>query len=189
MKPPFLIVALISSLLLTGCGALIPQNHTEQAAVKTAGSLNETHDDQMTKRSSIPQMKVGGWGNKVEIQPGPQSAPFETVVKSSGSTDSSGSDSAEGKQWTKIPLWVALIGTAVGIAALIAVFKWAKRSSPAVAAAFNAADTEVAALIGKLESQLQTATTDSQKVGILAALADANKARGKIASQAPPPPA
>lgn len=117
----------------------------------------------------------------------------EVTIKSTEEIDSNGNDRMIGTTTSSIPLFVKIIGFALGVGALAAIVLWIIRSvrsgayGAAAQAAFGVADRGMASAIGNIEAQLQTSNDPAQRQTLLATLASLNKERGKIASQAPPP--
>lgn len=144
---PFIILA--ACFLLNGCvGGLVPANRTESAAVHSSEKVAAEHETTIKKviegerqpPPPQPNVKVDGRNNLVSMtfeSPKPPTNSYrETLDLADGSQMKAGSE-GESKTFMKkqIPLWVALIGTAVGLGLMILVWKWAKRSSPTFAAA------------------------------------------------------
>lgn len=189
----FIAAAVASCCLLTGCSALIPSEHKQQVAVQTAGELTAKQQDSVTRRSALPNLIASGKESKIEVTLPTQAAAFSTEVKSESEVESAGKDSAKGTTASSIPLFVKLIGAAVGLALLAGIIFWIVRSvragaaGAAAAAAFNLADRQIASGIGSIETMLHAANDPKEKTLLLAHLANLEKIRGKIATQAPAP--
>jgi hypothetical protein len=150
---------IVTAAVLSGCGALIPTEHKEQVAVKSAGSLETSHNDTVTKRSAMPPLDVHGWGNKVDIK-----VPESTMKsESQSSTDSNGDDSAAGLSIVKQPLWFKLLMIGVALAVLILVWRWIKLEFPAVGKAASVADGVLQREIERLKTKAMS-TTDPTKL-------------------------
>lgn len=191
MKTRSLFVSSLSLVLLAGCSALIPTEHKEQVAVQTAGELSAHQQDNLTKRSSLPNLIASGKESKIEVTL-PQGVSYQSEANASSTVASSGQDSAKGSTTSSIPLFVKIIGAAVGLGLLAAVVFWivssvrAGAAGAAASAAFNLADQHIAGSISSLESMIRISNDPTQKNTLLAQLADLEKTRGKIATQAPP---
>jgi hypothetical protein len=178
--------ASLAGALFTGC-SLIPSDHRTQEAVKTAGELGATHSMEVRKAVETPPVTIiaKGFGKvdaKIEAPKG------GTVATETDTQKSSGNDSAFGSSSTIIPFAVkAAIGLVV-VVGLVVLIKYLTKQSPAVAAIAGVADREVAGIVGKLEAHLAAASDPNTKATQATILSDANKARGKVAAQAPPPP-
>lgn len=173
-------------LLVAGCGTLIPSEHKEQVAVRTAGELAATHSANVTKQSEnvAPPMNlsISGKDNKLDLKV--ESARTSTKVEAADTQDSSGHDSAFGSSMHTIPLFVKLIGAAIGLGLLFFVIKWIvsylRKSSPAIDAAFQAGDELAAKWINEARHEAMATTDPNALAKLNARIAQMEADRGKF---------
>ncbi len=179
-------------LTLTGC-ALVPRERSQQSTLAKREITSDVrafdvsrHLVSETPTITMPPIAVRGASNVVSVTLTPPRV--ETVTHQAATNAAAANQvSTEAERSTvTIPLFVKLIGGAVGLALLLAVIfggLWlARRHSLAAAAALDTADGELAKIIGSIEARLHTAT-DGEKVSALSQLNDLNKTRGKLALQ------
>jgi len=117
---------------------------------------------------------------------GPLPAHRETVRITSGSTGvASTTEAASGFQKVSIPLGVSIALVAIGILLLVYAFRKVRQSSAAVNAAYTAADEALASQINRYRTAASTSADPLQMAQHNAAVAELEKARGKLAAQGP----
>lgn len=129
-------------------------------------------------------VNVGGTSNSVNVINAPAASPAgyqatnEAHTQSSGAYQNNYSDDYFSK--TQLPWSIALIGTGIGIFAIFAAIRYARKTSPAVDAAIGYAEREVADVIRTFEHQARTETDPETLAHTNSTLAELNQARGKI---------
>ena len=169
-------LTLLPLILLTGCSALIPTEHKEQVAVKSAGSLETSHNDTVTKRSALPSIDMRGWGNKLDLKV-PET---QLKINSSADIDSSGDDSAAGFSWTKIPLGVKICLIAVGLGALLLIWRWIKLEFPAVGKSAQLGDSVLQREIDRLKTKAMSTTDPARLAEVNADIAHLTQEKANI---------
>jgi hypothetical protein len=128
---------------------------------------------------------------RVRVEIGDQTTSEETAESSSLNTTAKQISTAS--DITSQPLWVKLVGGAIGLGMLAWVVFWIKRkieqgaAGAAAAASFKLADEALASAVTAAETRLKGNTDADDAAHLTAALSDLEKARGKIKSHAPPP--
>ena len=180
-----------------GCGSLLPKERSQQTRVAQkemlASASRESFERAVkseTPTITMPAITVSGSSNTVALTVAPPKVETVTRLAATNTVNTVETSASEEKKTVTIPLFVKLIGSAVGLAmlfAVIAVALWyARKHSAAAAAGLDAADRHLASAIATVESKLNTAAPSDQSQ-LLSQLADLNKLRGKIAVQQTPP--
>ena len=201
------------ALLSIGCGALLPEKRTEGASVKASESVANTQTmavERITRGTPPPSVTVSGVSNRVELNYGstgrltsaarvekiPPSISSETdsqtfteSVKANvgTSTDSKVVDQAKAHTAINTPLFVSLIGCAVGILLLLYTFKQVKNSSTAISATFDLADETLKRHIENARSRAISSVDKNQIAEEMRRIAEYEAERGKLALHRPPP--
>lgn len=188
MKTKHLLISVALVIALTGCaGGLVPKEVNENAAIQSAEHIQTSHETELTKQSvgSTAPISVtqSGSSNVVNVAVMPPSANV-TTTDTAGST--SRTNQASTTSWaSSIPEGVKLILLGIGLLIVFLVLRYAwtyiRTNSPAVAAAYSAADQSLATVIGHIESKRATATDAATQANLNDLLATANKARGQLA--------
>jgi len=190
--------------LAVGCGSgLVPTEHQQAAALTTADNINSQQALTIQKAisgSPPPNVTISGTNNTTYLSPGipvqprtgvtsedlpPSTTYQELTTVTSGSTQKAGSKAEQ--TWydeIRIPLGVKIAMLAVGLAMLVAVVGgaiwWARHSSAAVNAAWEAADQQAAKAIQRLEAKVASTTDAAAKAALLQEKAELEKERGKL---------
>lgn len=146
--------------ILTGCGQLIPMKRSEQEGMKANQTIATEHE--LTVRRVVEPVIGNGltWSNGA--------LPMRQDLEIHDRATVAGQSHEEAKGWYKqtVPLWVSLIGLGVGILIFFFAIKYARKSSPAVDAAWGAADNAVAGVIRNLRAKA-VASTDAEELARL----------------------
>lgn len=173
-----------AALLLAGCGTLVPTERHASQSVKTTEAI-ATESERTTQRtlSVVPEMaRVLVQESNVVAVPMGHSLSETLTVSSRTSTGAGSKDSANGSSITSIPLFVKLIGGAVGLVLLVLAIRHAINSArgTAVGAALEVADRGAGAVLDQIDSLLATVTSEAEISRLNSLKAKAEKERGKL---------
>lgn len=175
---------LLCALLGLGCSALIPSERHQSAAVRTTEAI-ATESERTTQRtlSVTPEMAlaVNRDSNVVAIPLG--SSISETLkVTSRTGTGAGSKDTAIGTSTITIPLFVKVIGAAIGLLLLVAAIRYAVNAArgTAIGATLALADRSAGSVLDAIDSMLSTVTSESEISRLNALKAKAEKERGKL---------
>ena len=192
MKTKHILIGISLALLLTGCaGQLVPHEANQKAALASAAQIETTHESEITKQVNGTPAPINitqsGTSNTVSVA---VLAPAATVSlhDTAGSTSHTDQQSTASDSYT-IPMFVKIIGLAIGLLVLFLVLKYVwtyiRTNSPAVDAAYKLADAKLAEVIGHIESKRAAATDPQVQANLNDLAATANKARGQLAGSQP----
>lgn len=188
------VIAILSCLLLTGCGALLPstnqRSQSAQESSKAVASQAQTLK-KVVEGSKPPEIKIGGWGNTVEFAgrlPDEKpvvgiDVPYRESVQYKSSLETDNHAASESDFWSKstIPMGVNLMLLAAGILAIIFAINRARQSSAAANAAFQATDAGLASLIRSLRDRASTSTDPARIADYQTQIAELESQRGRLA--------
>lgn len=174
-----LIATALTTLWLAGC-SLIPMKRQEQEGIQASQQIATEHELTL-RRVTEPVVQPPGL-------PGKSNAGVREDLTVTDKAHAGSESHEQAHSWYKqsFPLWVSLIGMAVGVGLLIFVFKWARRSSPAIDAAFRvgeqaaeSAANELSGVIRNLRTHAVTATDPSQQALLQTHISELEAARGR----------
>lgn len=194
------IVAILSCVLLTGCGALLPstnqRSQSAQESSKAVASQAQTLK-KVVEGTKPPEIKIGGWGNKIDFAgryfeepkvtgidvPIQSTVPYRESVQYQSSLETDNHAASESDFWSKstIPMGVNLMLLAAGILAIIFAINRARQSSAAANAAFQTADAGLASLIRSLRDRASTSTDPARIADYQTQIAELESQRGRLA--------
>lgn len=122
-----------------------------------------------------------------------QPSEIHASTESGGASNAGEQMSASSFDITSIPLFVKIIGLAVGIglisAVVIIVLKKIRQGAagPAAAAGLRVGETAITAVLNGVEAKLPHVTDEAAREHLLAVQKDLEKARGKVTGPAMPP--
>lgn len=194
--------ALLACLLLAGCGTLLPStNQRSRSAQETSKSVAAQKQSlqKVVEGNKAPEIRVGGWGNKVDfagryfeepqvtgIDIAPERSsprPYRERVEYSSELDTDHAADSASTWWsrTTIPMGVNLLLLAAGILAVIFAVNRARQSSAAANAAFQVTDAGLASLIRSLRDRSAIATDPSRIAELQTQIAELESQRGRLA--------
>lgn len=183
---------LVLMLLPMGCGALIPREATKSASVQTSEHIAANHDLTIRRAVEIlPEMALrvpqSGVVTSTELRPSVPQMPAtrETLeIRSVSGENSGAAEVAQGNSKDSIPLFVKLIGGAVGVFALTFALGWLWRTirTTALGQGINAGDKVLGAFIQKLRQRALESVTNEEKARHLSDIAHLESERGKLAN-------
>lgn len=176
----FLLGATVVSSLV-GCGSLLPtedrslvkQESRESIAGQTTAGVVSAATVQPPDVTITTTAKDG---TTVQVKQ-PAATETTTTANTTASETSDASASGEASQSTTIPMFVKLIGSAVGLGLLWLVFWLWRRTSKAVNAAFAAGDDLAARGIHSVRSLAATLTSPEDRARVLALAGDMERDR------------
>lgn len=175
---------LAAVLLLTGCAAMVPTERHQSQSVKTTENIAvETERTTQRQFSVVPEAAIAiardGTNSQVVSIPLGNSVTETFTTTSRTGTGAGSKDSANGSFTSTIPLFVKLIGAAIGGFLILGVIYFARKSSAGVDAAYKVADQGFANLVGTLRT-MATQSTNPEQLNVLNSLiAEVNDQRGK----------
>lgn len=180
---------LILCMWLGGCSGLIPHESESRLNQKQRESIagRTTADVVSESKTRPPTVTIDNGKVKVEV---PVEHEERTTARTSAQESADAAETLLDLQTNSVPLFVKLIGGAVGLGLLGFVVFWiVKRirqgaAGAAAAAAFRAADNRLASIIATLEARAATEKDESARLAIQAQLTALNKERGKLAAEA-----
>lgn len=191
--------------VLAGCmgGGLVPTQRTETGSIQTAEKISSSQSmavKKIVEGSPRPNVTVSvtgtnnavavpseWWGAGVKSSELP-AMPYreETTVSSELGQKTSVKEQTEWLNKQSIPWGVCIILFAVGILLLLRALKAARAVSPAFNAAISLGDSALASAMDSLHNLAAREIDPIRQASILAAVAQAEKARGKLNAQEPP---
>lgn len=189
MKIRNILIGIGLAVLLTGCmGQLVPHEANQKAALASAAQIETAHETEVTKQVNGTPAPISvtqsGSSNSVSVVVMPPGG-NTTVHDKAGSTSHTDQQSTASDS-TTIPLFVKLIGLALGLGLLFFIIRWIitymKANSLAVDAAYKEADQYVANIIGHIEAKSRAAADPATQASMNDLLATAQKERGKLNS-------
>lgn len=179
---------LAAVVLLAGCRSLVPTSRQENAATRVADSANSKAAFEFAGKihpSNWPSVTVSNIGKgtvSIATPPAVESNAKQTVGASAGSRDRSIYEMS-----LTIPLFVKIIGIAIGLVLLLfAIKSWVayiKKSATGRALLVN--DRLFADQIDKVSAKLATSVNPQTNAELLVERADLEKKRGKNAREIP----
>ena len=166
--------------MLAGCGTLVPsERRASQSVQATEAIATETQQTMRRTFEVVPQAATA-----MQLSNGVPVAVSESLTVESRTTTGAGSeDRAKGTSQISIPLFVKVIGLAVGLGMLWLVLWIIRKQSVAAQAAWSAADRAVADSIDFVEAKARESTNPEELNKLNAELARLEKRRGKLASE------
>lgn len=188
--------ALLSICLLvlaTGCSALLPSTNQRSQSAQESSKAVASQSQSLSKvvqGSKSPEIKIGGWGNKVDISgklPEEQpvvgrDVPYQERVEYKSELATDNHAASESDFWSKstIPMGVNLMLLAGGILAIIFAINRARNASAAANAAFGAADSGLASLIRSLRDRVALTTDPARVAEFQTQIAELEAQRGRL---------
>jgi hypothetical protein len=168
--------------LLTGCSALVPTEKQKSQSVSSAEAIS-TQSEKTTRRtmSVVPEMVA-----KITQGDGTTSRPVaireELEETSRVSTGAGSKDAAKGSSETKQPLWVKIVGVAIGLLLLVAAIKYAITAAKGTAfgSAIALGDRFASDALDHLSLLLASAKDDGEIARLSAFKSQLEKGRGKL---------
>ena len=168
---------LLLCLALSSC-SLLPKESTDKATGKAAAIIESNRDKSFSQETKgIPLAAKLSFGtNQLELYP------FEskTEVKEKSNIDASSIQKNDISSLVSIPLGVKLILIALGIFAVVFAFRYVRKQSAAIDAAWSAGDKILANIIHQKEEQARSSTDASTLAGLNAEISSLEKQRGKF---------
>jgi len=185
-------LGLASMTLLVGCSSLIPMKRSEQEGMKASQQIATEHELTVRKiftgagtsgsrgenRASAQAVRAQGNGLPAEAGT-PNLLELHDVAR----VASQGQEQARAWYKQTVPVWVTLCGCGVGIIIIVFAVKYARRSSPAIDAAFGWADQEMAGVIRGLKARAAASTDHEELADLNGHVAELEAARGRIAAR------
>jgi hypothetical protein len=187
------------ALVLTGCGALLPStNQRSQSAQESSRSVASQSQSlsKVVEGQKAPEIRVGGWGNKVEFRRDrdysgtlPEEMPVlsydlpyreRTEFKSEVDTNNDATSAAHWWSKSTIPMGVNLMLLAGGILAIIFAINRARNASASANALFGAADSGLASLIRSLRDRAALTTDPARVAEFQTQIAELEAQRGRL---------
>lgn len=174
--------------LLSGCGSLIPHETKRDEATKTAGQIANKQTGNLDRQAQVtPPITVSKVGEGATVNVTVPAVPQSVKVETNGEIRSESNATDTAKESVSIPLFVKIIGLAVGVFALFGAVFWAIKAikngaaGAATAAALDLGDSVLAKSIQKMRL-IQAGTTDvNTKQVISDHIAAMESERGKMA--------
>jgi len=197
-----IIILAVTSVLITGCGSLIPKEQKQSLALRESGAIalkdqdtykSVTADSTPSIPVSLKDVSTSGTNSPLTIVFNVPAVNQRKEVTSKLDQNSTGNTSAVGSKSSTIPLFVKIIGLSIGIVTFVLACMFAIRMlknymGKTVDAAFGFADNELSTLISNVEAQARGATDEGKKGILLSLLGDLQKARGKVGLKRSPKP-
>lgn len=186
--------------LYMGCSSLVPTERKESRSVQATEALSTQHDltverathGQQTPVVVAPQpnITVTGTNNTVSYQP-PAAPTFspqfreELKIASNSKNHAGTTEDARGGLDMSIPMFVKIIGLAIGIGALFFVLLWVWRSIKNTAAgqAIQAGDAALKTIIEKKRNEAMVSKDDAEIAKRALDIAELEKQRGILNSR------
>lgn len=181
--------AVMTLILLGGCGALVPMEKREVSTTAAAERAAFASTVGITKEGlGLPPVtaNIRGQDNTVYVLQ-PQPLPGQVRIDSVGDAQGRGNFAGTFSSIASIPLFVKLIGLAIGLAMLAALawlsWQWLSKTlvGRGIKLAASAAEVGLAPVMSSIEARLQAAKTSEEQASLAMTLAEVNKARGKLA--------
>ena len=190
-------LAIVLLSITCSAGWLFPSKRTKDTASDGESSASVRSSEQLSRmvNGNQPQpsseMKIGGWGNKVDvtIPPAPPAPvgvePYREKVTYKANLNASEDDSLVEtfSSKTSVPFGVSLILSGIGIIVLVYGIKMARSSSAAVDAAYRTADSLIASQIRSLRERAVLSSDQSVIAQLQSQVAEMEAQRGKLAAQ------
>lgn len=174
------------AVIFSGCGALIPSERKTNESVKAAGELSATHSTEVRKAGQLAPVTINARGlSRVDAKFEAAKGPNVTEIKESDTQVASGQDALLGSSVTSIPLFVKVIGLVAGLAGLVWLIQYLRKSSPAIDAAIARADQVIASQIAKHREVAITTADPTVKTAALHEIGKLEAERGKMAANQP----
>lgn len=190
MKAPLSICLLA---LATGCSALLPSSNQRSQSAQESSKAVASQSQSLSKvvqGSKSPEIKIGGWGNKVDISgklPEEQpvvgrDVPYQERIEFKSDLATDNHAQSESDFWSKstIPMGINLMLLAGGILAVIFAVNRARNASAAANAAFGAADSGLASLIRSLRDRVALTTDPARVAEFQTQIAELEAQRGRL---------
>lgn len=172
------LITILALVLASGCASLVPSERAQSAAVKATEALATQQSLTIRRALDSGMERSLAVASNAPVTSAPLHEQLE--ITSTTTTDAGSRSSDIGSSIVTIPLFVKLIGLAIGTLFLIIVIWLLRRSSVAVNAAWGAGDTALATLTDRIASIASQASDPAHKSNLNDLLATAQKERGKL---------
>lgn len=171
-----LAVLLFAVLMLSGgCGGLVPSERQRSESVKATENLAVEQEKTIRRTlTALPQTLAGPQAIREDLT-------FETVTRTGAGSKASAAGSSE----ISIPLFVKIIGLAIGLVllALAVWWLWGFLRTTAFGQGISLADDMAARQIRKLRERAVLADDAAEKAKLATDIADLESERGKLAGR------
>lgn len=186
---PMRSLPLLIVLMLPACSLLIPRETESRLKQQQRESIvgRATTEVVSQSKADLPVVEIETRdGTKLRVQHGESRTDSRTEADERAATSESLLDMSR----ESVPLFVKLIGGAVGLGLLALVVFWVIRrikqgaAGAAAAAAFHTADQSIAAVLNGLKNQAMSEPDPAKALMLSTQISALEKSRGKLAAEA-----
>lgn len=137
------------------------------------------------EKTPVPEVTVPGSSNVVNVNIGKPEQPYKRQTNVEAESKGNIAEQSEEESWykKKFPMWMALIGTGVGIFIVFAAIKYGRKSSPAVDQAWGYMDEKLAEWIRQARERSMSSADPVEMARFNAEIAELEAERGRVAGK------